>query len=100
MSKNANVAFSKRNVTQKEKSMCDHKKRPKNRATTDTATPAPRVTRTAPAPLAVDDEEEPLDVEVDVPLSCFASETNASKLFAPDSTALAAKTMPDPQWFA
>jgi len=78
---------------------------PKARPTNATATPAPRLTWTIPAPLAldlfvdVDDEAEVDDVDV-VPFCCFAAAWNAAKLLGPDSTAFTLKTMPEPQWVA
>ena len=42
------------------------------------------------------EDPEPVDEEV-VPLSFSASAWNAVKLFGPDSTALAEKTIPCPQ---
>lgn len=43
----------------------------------------------------VDDDE----VE-EVPFNCSARAWNAAKFLGPDSTALAEKTIPCPQWFA
>lgn len=52
--------------------------------------------RTAPAPFFPVEEEL---VEFDpVPLICFALASKASKVFALDSFAFAAKTIPPPQW--
>jgi len=52
-----------------------------------------------------DDEVVPQEVsegaaaEVDVRGFCLARAWNAAKLFGPDSTALAEKTIPEAQWF-
>lgn len=69
--------------------------------------PAPRVTRTALAPLAEPLAEVPVadaaavDAEaVTVPFCAFAAAWNAPKLFGPVSIALTLKTIPEPQWLA
>lgn len=62
-------------------------------------TPAPRETATVAAELAVwEGEGAPLELAEDGLASDFAFAWKASKLFAEDSTALAANTMPCWQW--
>ena len=74
-----------------------HNVRPRSTAAKLMAMPVPP-RRTAPAPLFPVDEELVEFDEDPVPLICFALSSKASKVFALDSFAFAAKTIPSPQW--
>jgi hypothetical protein len=72
-----------------------HNVKPRSKAAkTMGITPVPP-RRTAPAPFFPVPEEPVIFVALP---SCFARASKASKVFALDSFAFAAKTMPPPQW--
>ena len=71
-----------------------HSVRPRSRPATPTAIMPVPPRRTAPAPFFPVAEVDAVEFE---PL-CFARASKASKVFALDSFAFAAKTIPPPQW--